>query len=140
MHPSPDPDPTWLLSSLVTRVPLTRSVLLLSSDGLKKAFHGLDPERADKLAAIASTLFGVARSAAAEFGDRDGVRQVVAELDDVLLFVAAAGHGAVLAVVANRGVEANVLGYEMAQLIKRVPSYLAEPARHADVVSDTMRR
>jgi predicted regulator of Ras-like GTPase activity (Roadblock/LC7/MglB family) len=49
----------------------------------------------------------------------------------VVLFVTAAGPGAVLAVLAGRDADAGVLGYEMGQLVKRVPSYLATPARHA---------
>jgi predicted regulator of Ras-like GTPase activity (Roadblock/LC7/MglB family) len=122
-------DLTWLLTSLVQRVPQTRSALLLSSDGLKKHFHGLDNDGADTLAAVASGLCSLARSAGAHFGGGDGVRQVVAELDDVLLFVSAAGPGAVLAVIASRGADVGILGYEMGQLIKRVPAYLSTPAR-----------
>lgn len=124
-------DLAWLLSSLVQRVPYTRSALLLSSDGLKKAAHGLDADSADHLAAIASGLFSLARSAGARFGGADGVRQVVAELDDTLLFVSTAGSGAVLAVLGAREVDAGVLGYEMSQLVKSVRPYLATPARHA---------
>ena len=73
-------DLDWLLSSLVQRVPHTRSALLLSSDGLKKAFHGLDNDMADHLSAVASGLFSLARSAGNRFGSSSGVRQDVAEL------------------------------------------------------------
>jgi predicted regulator of Ras-like GTPase activity (Roadblock/LC7/MglB family) len=124
-------DLAWLLAGLVERVPHTRSALLLSADGLKKAAHGLDPDRADQLAAIASGLFSIARSAGDRFGGGNGVRQVVAELDDTLLFVTTAGSGAVLAVLASRGADVGVLGYEMSQLVKSVRPYLATPARHA---------
>jgi predicted regulator of Ras-like GTPase activity (Roadblock/LC7/MglB family) len=129
--PPPASDLAWLLSGLVQRVPHTRSALLLSSDGLKKAAHGLDHENADHLSAIASGLFSLARSAGARFGNGDAVRQVVAELDDTLLFVTTAGSGAVLAVLAAREADAGVLGYEMSQLVKSVRPYLATPARHA---------
>lgn len=124
-------DLNWLLSSLVERVPHTSSALLLSSDGLKKAFHGLSNDQADHLAAIASGLFSLARSAGTRFGDNGGVRQVVAELDQTLLFVSTAGSGAVLAVLASRDADAGVLGYEMTQLVKSVRPYLATPARHS---------
>jgi predicted regulator of Ras-like GTPase activity (Roadblock/LC7/MglB family) len=124
-------DLAWLLSGLVQRVPHTRSALLLSSDGLKKAVHGLDPDGADHLAAIASGLFSLARSAGNRFASGDSVRQVVAELDDTLLFVSTAGSGAVLAVLTARGADAGVLGYEMSQLVKSVRPYLATPARNA---------
>ncbi|QSB05207.1 roadblock/LC7 domain-containing protein [Natronoglycomyces albus] len=119
----------WLLSNLVERVPHTCSALLLSSDGLKKSFHGLDNDRADHLSAIASGLFSLARSAGVHFGSGSGVRQVVAELDDKILFVSAAGSGAVLAVVADREADAGVLGYEMSLLVKSARPYLTTPMR-----------
>lgn len=122
-------DLSWLLSGLIERVPHSRSALLLSSDGLKKAYYGLDADSADQLSAIASGLFSLARSAGTRFGGGSAVRQVVAELDDALLFVSAAGSGAVLAVLAGRDTDAGVLGYEMSQLVKSVRPYLATPAR-----------
>lgn len=120
-------DLVWLLSGLAERVPHTRSVLLLSSDGLPKAAHGLATDDADHLAAVASGLFSLARSA----GGRDGggVRQVVAELDEAFLFVSSAGSGAVLAVMAGRDADAGVLGYEMSQMVKSVRPYLVTPTR-----------
>lgn len=121
----------WLLSGLIERVPDTHSALLLSSDGLRKAAHGLDDDGADHLAAIASGLFSLARSAGTRFGGSDVVRQVVAELDDTLLFVSAAGSGAVLAVIAGKGADPGVLGYEMAQLVKSVRSHFSTPMRQA---------
>jgi len=77
-------DVTWLLTSLVQRVPHTRSALLLSSDGLVKAFHGLDTDGADHLAAVASALFSLGRSVGTRFGSGEQVRQVVVELDSSL--------------------------------------------------------
>jgi predicted regulator of Ras-like GTPase activity (Roadblock/LC7/MglB family) len=124
-------DLTWLLTSLVQRVPHTRSALLLSTDGLKKHYHGLDADGADQLAAVASGLCSLARSVGDRFGNSNGVRQVVVELDDVMMFVTAAGSGTVLAVLAGREADVGVLGYEMGQLVKRVPSYLATPMRNA---------
>jgi len=122
-------DLVWLLSGLIDRVPDTKSALLLSSDGLRKAAHRLDDDGADHLAAVASGLFSLARSAGTRFGGGDGVRQVVAELDESLLFVSAAGSGAVLAVIAGKAADPGVLGYEMAQMVKSVRPYLSTPAR-----------
>jgi predicted regulator of Ras-like GTPase activity (Roadblock/LC7/MglB family) len=122
-------DLSWLLRGLVERVPHTRSAVLLSADGLASAAHGLGPDKADQLSAIASGMFSIARSAAARFGGSDGVRQVVAELDDTLLFVSSAGFGSVLTVLADREADAGVLGYEMTQLVKSVRPFLATPAR-----------
>lgn len=123
------PDLSWLLTGLVQRVPHSRSALLLSSDGLVKAAHGLDPDTADHMAALASGLYSLARSAGMRLGDGGEVRQVVVELDASLLFVSTAGQGACLAVSAGREADAAVLGYEMAMLVKSVRPYLATPAR-----------
>ncbi len=83
-------DLDWLLDGLVRRVPHARSAVLLSSDGLVKSVHGLDTDSADHLAALASGLHSLGRSAGSRFGDGGDVRQVVVELDAALLFVAAA--------------------------------------------------
>jgi predicted regulator of Ras-like GTPase activity (Roadblock/LC7/MglB family) len=127
--PGHESDLSWLLRGLVESVPHTRSAVLLSADGLASAAHGLGPDQADQLSAIASGMFSIARSAAARFGGSDGVRQVVAELDDTLLFVSSAGFGSVLTVLADREADPGVLGYEMAQLVKSVRPFLATPAR-----------
>lgn len=94
-----------------------------------KAAHGLEPDAADHLAALASGLYSLARSAGVRFGDGGEVRQVVVELDTSLLFVCTAGQGAYLAVLAANEADAAVLGYEMAMLVKSVRPYLATPAR-----------
>lgn len=123
---------SWLLKGLADRAPHTRSVVLLSADGIPTAVHGLDRDRADQLAAIASGLFSLARTAAAGFADSDGVSQVVAELDGSLLFVSSAGFGSVLAVLAGKEADARLMGYEMTQLVKSVRPFLATPARQPD--------
>jgi predicted regulator of Ras-like GTPase activity (Roadblock/LC7/MglB family) len=120
----------WLLKGLVERVPLTHSALLLSADGLRKAAEGLTPDEADHMAALASGMYSLARSAGVRFAQGADVRQVVIELDTALLFVSAAGSGACLAVMADREANAEVLGYEMAMLVKSVRPYLATPARN----------
>ncbi|MGR8007134.1 roadblock/LC7 domain-containing protein [Streptomyces hypolithicus] len=122
-------DLDWLLSGLVQRVPFTRNAVLLSSDGLVKSVHGLDSDSADHMAALASGLYSLGRSAGARFGDGGEVRQVVVELDSTLLFVSTAGSGTCLAVLAARETDAAVLGYEMAMLVKSVRPYLVTPAR-----------
>jgi len=122
-------DLAWLLRGLVERVPHTRSAVLLSADGLAIAAYGLGTDSADQMSAIASGMFSLARTAAVKFGRSDGVRQVVAELDDTLLFVSSAGFGSVLTELADRESDAGVLGYEMAQLVRSVRPFLAMPAR-----------
>ncbi len=122
-------DLSWLLQGLVERVPHARSGLLLSSDGLVKASHGLETDASDHLAALASGLHSLARSAGKRFDGGGDVRQIVVELTGSLLFVTAAGYGAVLAVLAGREADASVMGYEMAMMVKSVRPHLATPAR-----------
>lgn len=125
-------DLSWLLHGLIERVPHSRSALLLSSDGLVKAVHGLERDEAEHLAAVASGLYSLARSAGKRFDSGGDVRQIVTELSTSLLFVAAAGHGAHLAVLAQRGADASVLAYEMAMLIKSARPHLATPDRRPE--------
>ena len=129
--PSQATDLSWLLRELLERVPDTRSALLLSSDGLMKAAHGVDKDAADHLAAVSSGLYSLARSAGKHFeGGGGDVKQIVVELTDSLLFVSAAGQGAHLAVLAGREADASVLGYEMAMMVKSVRPHLGIPTRH----------
>ncbi|MCB5906086.1 roadblock/LC7 domain-containing protein [Streptomyces pinistramenti] len=122
-------DLSWLLTGLVQRVPHATSALLLSSDGLVKAAHGFDPDSADHMAALASGLYSLARSAGVRFGEGGDVLQVVVELESAFLFVSTAGSGACLAVLAGRDADVAVLGYEMGMLVKSVRPYLSTPAR-----------
>jgi predicted regulator of Ras-like GTPase activity (Roadblock/LC7/MglB family) len=135
IQPSREHDLGWLLRGLVESVPHTRSAVLLSADGLAIAAHGLGADQADQMSAIASGLFSLARTAAVRFSGTDGVRQVVAELDDTLLFVSSAGYGSVLTVLAAREADAGVVGYEMAQLVKSVRPFLATPPRQPGITA-----
>jgi predicted regulator of Ras-like GTPase activity (Roadblock/LC7/MglB family) len=128
-HVRPVAEPTWLLDQLVAAVPGTRSAVLLSSDGIAKYWHGLGPDQAQVLGAMASGLCSIARGIGRTFGNDDGVRQVFVELHGVVAYVCAAGPNGVLAVLADPEADAGVLGYEMAQLVKRVPEHLGTPAR-----------
>jgi predicted regulator of Ras-like GTPase activity (Roadblock/LC7/MglB family) len=123
-------DLTWLLSRLTEAVPNTQSALLLSADGIAKYWHGLDKDGADTLAALASGLCSLAQQVGTRFGGGDGVRQVVSELGEIIMFVTAASAGTVLAVLASREVDAAILSYEMGRLCTQVPAYLATPTRH----------
>ncbi|MGP3986118.1 roadblock/LC7 domain-containing protein [Streptomyces sp. 3N207] len=124
-------DFSWLLADLVRRVPHATGALLLSADGLTQSAHGLEPDAADQLAALASGLHSLARSFGLRMAGGDGVRQVVVELDHSLLCVSRAGQGTRLAVLAAREADPAVLGYEMTMLIKRVRPFLTAPARQS---------
>jgi predicted regulator of Ras-like GTPase activity (Roadblock/LC7/MglB family) len=104
-----------------------------------KSVHGLDADSADHMAALASGLYSLGRSAGVRFGDGGEVRQVVVELDSTLLFVTTAGSGTCLAVLAGREADAAVLGYEMAMLVKSVRPYLVTAPRQHAVEPPAMR-
>ncbi|PBO24425.1 hypothetical protein CLM85_10335, partial [Streptomyces albidoflavus] len=77
------------------------SAVLLSADGLVKSLHGLDPDSADHLAALASGLYSLGRSAGARFGEG---RELLVGANSAgnLLFVRTAGAGTCLTVLAGR--------------------------------------
>ncbi|MFD9247638.1 roadblock/LC7 domain-containing protein, partial [Streptomyces sp. NPDC059556] len=58
-----------------------------------------------------------------------GVRQTMVEMDDGFLFVAAAGDGSCLAVLASVSADIGLIAYEMARLVKRVGEHLHTPPR-----------
>jgi hypothetical protein len=57
------------------------------------------------------------------------VRQIAAELNGASLYVAAAGHGSVLAVLTDRMADPVVVGVEMSQLVTSLDGHLAIAAR-----------
>lgn len=124
-----DGDPEWLLADLKERVPSARSAVLLSVDGLAMAEHGLGTDAADQLSALVSVLFSHARKAAVIFGRKDGVRQVVADTDHLMLFAASAGQAAVLAVLTDRETDAALLSSEIANVARSLQPFLATQPR-----------
>jgi predicted regulator of Ras-like GTPase activity (Roadblock/LC7/MglB family) len=126
----------WLLNRLVEKVPGARSAVLLSADGIAKSWYGVSEDEADHLSALASSMCSVAKTVGTRFSTvpGDAVRQVITELGEIILFVTAPSAGTVLAVLANREVDAANLSYEMGRLGTQLPQQLATPARH-DVAS-----
>lgn len=122
-------DLAWLLKGLSQEVPAIRGSVLLSSDGLMKATHGLDRDGSEYLAALASGLISMARSACTKFDGGNEVRQVVADLKSSRLFISWAGHNSVLAVLARGDADPAVVGLEMARLIKAVRPFLGTAVR-----------
>jgi predicted regulator of Ras-like GTPase activity (Roadblock/LC7/MglB family) len=122
-------DLAWLADDFVNRVAQAQQAVVLSADGLLMAASaGLSREDAEHLAAVAASLFGLARGAGRRFG-KGKVRQAVIEMDDGFLFVTAAGNGACLAVVAGQDADAGLVAYEMAMVVVRVGRYLTAPLR-----------
>ncbi|KOG71869.1 MULTISPECIES: roadblock/LC7 domain-containing protein [Streptomyces] len=125
------PNMDWMLKDLAESVPQTRHVVVLSSDGLRMAQYGTDTDTADRLAAACAGLQSLAGAVAAEFPHSDGrMRMVVIELDGGFFYLMAAGAGAYLAVLADEGVDAGLIGQRMRDLVARIGEHLSSPPRH----------
>jgi predicted regulator of Ras-like GTPase activity (Roadblock/LC7/MglB family) len=128
-----DRDLDWLLQNLLERTPETRHALVLSKDGLKLCYtQGLNIDRADQLAAIASGIQSLSYGASAEFGDGSGgLRQSMTEFHGGLLFIVEAGEGAHLAVVASDEADVGVIGHNMHELVEQLGEHLIARPRDA---------
>ncbi|MGP3950637.1 roadblock/LC7 domain-containing protein [Streptomyces sp. 7N604] len=120
----------WMLKDLASGVPQTRHVVVLSSDGLCMAQYGTDIDTADRLAAACAGLQSLSAAVAAEFPDGDGyMRLVVIEVGGGFFYLMAAGAGAYLAVLADEGVDAGLMGQRMRDLVARIGEHLTSPPR-----------
>ncbi|WP_037579196.1 roadblock/LC7 domain-containing protein [Phaeacidiphilus oryzae] len=126
----------WMLKDLINGVPQTRHVVLLSSDGLRMAQCSAEPDAtaasdaADRLAAACAGLQSLSTAVAREFPHSDGrMRLVVIEVNGGFFYLMAAGPGAYLAVLADEGVDAGLMGMQMRDLVARIGGHLTAPPR-----------
>ena len=119
----------WLVNSFVDRTPGVSEAVVVSVDGLPMAVsEGLDRDAADRFAAVASGLIGLAWGAAGRFGG-GAVSQIVIEMENAFLFVTGISDGSCLAVVAGATCDVGLVGYEMAVLVERAGSVLTPELR-----------
>lgn len=119
----------WLVTNFVQRVPGVSEAVVVSSDGLPMAKSaGLDPDAADRFAAVASGLIGLAYGAAGRFGG-GAVHEVVIEMENAFIFVTGISDGSCLAVVSSVTCDVGLVGYEMALLVERVGPVLTPELR-----------
>ncbi|MCM2391980.1 roadblock/LC7 domain-containing protein [Streptomyces albipurpureus] len=120
----------WMLKDLAEGVPQTRHVVVLSADGLRMAQFGADTDTADRLAAACAGLQSLAGAVAAELPGSDGrMHLVVIEMNGGFFYLMAAGAGAYLAVLADEGVDAGLMGQRMRDLVLRIGEHLSTPPR-----------
>lgn len=120
----------WMLKDLASSVPETRHVVVLSSDGLCMARYDTDPDTADRLAAACAGLQSLSAAVATEFPHGDGqMHLVVIEVSGGFFYLMAAGSGAYLAVLADEGVDAGLMGARMRDLVARIGEHLSTPPR-----------
>jgi predicted regulator of Ras-like GTPase activity (Roadblock/LC7/MglB family) len=123
---------SWLLNGFVRKVPGISEAVVLSADGLPMAVSDdLDRESAERCAAVASGLIGLAYGAAGRFGG-GRVNEVIVEMEHAFLFVTGISDGSCLAVVAQAGCDVGLVGYEMAVLVERAGPVLT-PALRAEL-------
>lgn len=119
----------WLVSNFVDRVPGATEAIVVSADGLLMAMsRGLDRDAADRFAAVASGLIGLAYGAAGRFGG-GSVNEVIVEMENCFIFVTGISDGSCLSVVASSSCDVGLVGYEMALLVDRVGPVLTPELR-----------
>jgi uncharacterized protein len=119
----------WLVTNFVDRVPGVDQAVVVSSDGLPLAVSAsLDRDSADRFAAVASGLIGLAYGAAGRFGG-GAVTEIIVEMEQAFLFVTGVSDGSLLAVVADSRCDVGLVGYEMAVLVEKAGSVLTPELR-----------
>ena len=119
----------WLVQSFADKVPGVSEAVVVSSDGLPiAASSGLDRDGADRCAAVASGLMGLAYGAAGRFG-AGRVNEVIIEMERAFLFVTGISDGSALATVAEAWCDLGLVGYEMAVFVERAGAVLTPELR-----------
>ncbi|UGT43681.1 roadblock/LC7 domain-containing protein [Nocardia yamanashiensis] len=121
----------WLLEDL--KVTGVRFAVLLSEDGLRISnTRGITIDDAERFAAAASGLRSLGK-ALAEFcgGVADnGVRQSMTEYGEGMIFITAAGAGALLGVSTTHDVDVSLIAHRMNELAVRVGHELGSMSRN----------
>jgi predicted regulator of Ras-like GTPase activity (Roadblock/LC7/MglB family) len=121
-------DLAWLLDGL-EEIPHVVYAVVLSSDGLiVQKSTSLPQDVGEVLAAAASSMYSVAAGTGRRF-DSGPVQRVVIEYQDRVLFIAAAGPNARLAVLCEEAVDLGTVAYEMSRLMARIGDYLGTAER-----------
>ena len=114
----------WLMVNFVRTTPGVEQAVAVSSDGLLIAMSTqLERAAADKMAAIITGIRALSHGAANELA-KGHVLQAIVEMDRAFLFVSAISGGSTLGVVAERGCDLGLVGYEITLLVERVGSQL----------------
>jgi predicted regulator of Ras-like GTPase activity (Roadblock/LC7/MglB family) len=119
----------WLMRRFTDAVPAIRQSVVVSSDGLAMAMSSdTDRESADRLAAVASGMIGLAYGSAGRFG-AGSVANVIVEMTQGWLFVTGISDGSLLCVLTGRAVDIGAVAYEMALFAERAGEVLSPEVR-----------
>ncbi|WP_194818101.1 roadblock/LC7 domain-containing protein [Nocardia sp. XZ_19_385] len=112
----------WLLEELT--VPGVRFAVLLSEDGLRIAHsQGITRDNAERFSAAASGLRSLGKALGefcGESGAGSALRQNMTEYDDGMIFITAAGDGALLGVSTTNEADVSLVAHRMNELAARV--------------------
>jgi uncharacterized protein len=122
---------SWLLNSLVERVPGIAHSVAISADGMLLASsRDLPGGRAEQLAAIGAGVVSLTLGTARHF-DGGAVLQTIVEMDSGYLFLMLISDGSSLAALVSRECDVGQVGYEMTLLVERVGAALVPMPRQA---------
>jgi predicted regulator of Ras-like GTPase activity (Roadblock/LC7/MglB family) len=115
---------SWLLNGFVEKTAGVSDAVAVSSDGLLMAMSStLERSAAEQLAAIISGIVSLGNGASQCFGF-DGLEQVIVVMRRGYLFVSAISDGSCLGVVADKGCDIGLVGYQTTLLVERAGTVL----------------
>ncbi|HEX4868614.1 MAG TPA: roadblock/LC7 domain-containing protein [Acidimicrobiales bacterium] len=115
---------SWLLNGFVEKTAGVSDAVAVSSDGLLMAMSStLERASAEQLAAIISGMVSLGNGASQCFAF-DGLEQVIVAMRRGFLFVSSISDGSCLGVVANKGCDIGLVGYQTTLLVERAGTVL----------------
>ncbi|HET9441916.1 MAG TPA: roadblock/LC7 domain-containing protein [Acidimicrobiales bacterium] len=122
----------WMISTFVNKVPGIQDAVVVSSDGLLLALSPhMQRAGADRFAAVASGLIGLAYGAVGPLGG-GRVNEIIVEMEEAFLLVTSISDGSCFAVCASAQCDIGLVGYEMALFVRRAGAMLT-PALRAEL-------
>ena len=120
----------WLVARFADQVVAVQQAVVVSSDGLPLAVsEHVERETAERLAAVASGMIGLAYGSAGRFG-AGAVSNVIVEMERGWLFVTGIRDGSLMCVVTNKDADIGTLGYEIAVFADRAGDVLTPNVRN----------
>ena len=114
----------WLLNGFVDKTAGVSDAITVSADGLLMAMSStLNRASAEQLAAIISGMVSLGNGTSGVFGF-EGLEQVIVAMRRGYLFVSAISDGSCLGVVAGKGCDIGLVGYQTTLLVERAGTVL----------------
>jgi predicted regulator of Ras-like GTPase activity (Roadblock/LC7/MglB family) len=115
---------SWLLNGFVDKTSGVSDAVAVSADGLLMAMSStLERASAEQLAAIISGMVSLGNGASGCFGF-DGLEQVIVAMRKGFLFMSSISDGSCLGVVAGKGCDMGLVGYQTTLLVERAGTVL----------------